>query len=480
MTGYEEIEQKKKLLDQVNNRLHQLQRQPEDIETFSETDLFGQTKTRKIDKKLPKIKKQKEIIKQLEKEIQSLETTGQDEAINKTARQLASWDPYDQNASSPFFDPEWMFDVKDGFDVVIGNPPYGIRFTREFKNKLNKLYKYRDSEYESYILFIEKGLSTLSKDGQLCYIIPSNISTNFRYENIREHCLRNKSIMNIIDLGSNVFESASVDSCIFMVSNRVNIENKIKCGAILNKVLTNIKYDFYIQKKFLNTPNYIFNFYVDNNVSQLLEKIRNSSSTFLEDYINFSRGIEFGYKSDIVYDSAGNNRKPLIAGRCFSRYSLNFEKRYIEVDFSDKSNFKTKEIYESQKIFVKRIGKEIVACLDDENYYNVCDVYNLLPKSREVDLYEILGIINSSLINFYFRNFFKNAKVLFPKIPIKYLKKVPIKISNGRVSELANKIQKENKTKQDVSKYIQEIDLIIYELFNLTEDEVKIIESENK
>src|SRR5690606_14949400 len=41
-----------------------------------------------------------------------------------TAQKLAGWDPYDQNASSSFFDPEWMFDIKDGFDVVIGNPPY--------------------------------------------------------------------------------------------------------------------------------------------------------------------------------------------------------------------------------------------------------------------------------------------------------------------------------------------------------------------
>ena len=43
---------------------------------------------------------------------------------NEPAKQLAGWDPYNQNASSPFFDPEWMFGISDGFDVVIGNPPY--------------------------------------------------------------------------------------------------------------------------------------------------------------------------------------------------------------------------------------------------------------------------------------------------------------------------------------------------------------------
>ncbi|MGK5094462.1 hypothetical protein WDW89_20905, partial [Deltaproteobacteria bacterium TL4] len=43
---------------------------------------------------------------------------------NETACQLAGWDPYDQNISSPFFDTEWMFGISSGFDVVIGNPPY--------------------------------------------------------------------------------------------------------------------------------------------------------------------------------------------------------------------------------------------------------------------------------------------------------------------------------------------------------------------
>ena len=80
----------------------------------------------------------------------------------------------------------------------------------------------------------------------------------------------------------------------------------------------------------------------------------------------------------------------MIAGRCFKRYELQFDNKFVEVDFSDTSNFKIKAIYENPKIFVRRIGKEIIAYLDTENYYNVCDVYNLLPKSSKVDLYEIL------------------------------------------------------------------------------------------
>ena len=73
---------------------------------------------------------------------------------NDEARQLASWDMFDQNASSPFFDPEWMFGIKDGFDIVIGNPPYGVSVKGEYRKKVvSNLGNVPD--YEIYYYFIE-------------------------------------------------------------------------------------------------------------------------------------------------------------------------------------------------------------------------------------------------------------------------------------------------------------------------------------
>src|SRR5699024_2838922 len=71
-----------------------------------------------------------------------------------TAEKLAKWDPYDQNASSPFFDPEWMFDIKEGFDVVIGNPPYGVSIKRADR-KETLMYINKVTDYEIYYFFIE-------------------------------------------------------------------------------------------------------------------------------------------------------------------------------------------------------------------------------------------------------------------------------------------------------------------------------------
>src|SRR5690606_21989286 len=90
-----------------------------------------------------------------------------------TAQKLAAWDPYDQNASSPFFDPEWMFDIKDGFDIVMGNPPY-IQL-QENGGHLAKIYAGKGFETfertgDIYTLFYEKGVSLLKDNGILCFI----------------------------------------------------------------------------------------------------------------------------------------------------------------------------------------------------------------------------------------------------------------------------------------------------------------------
>lgn len=89
------------------------------------------------------------------------------------AKQLAAWNPYDQNAVAGFFDPAWMFGVSDGFDIVIGNPPY-IQLQND-GGKLAKLYA--DCNYKTYArtgdiycLFYERGYQLLKPNGHLSSI----------------------------------------------------------------------------------------------------------------------------------------------------------------------------------------------------------------------------------------------------------------------------------------------------------------------
>ena len=97
--------------------------------------------------------------------------------------QLISWNPYDQNSVSSFFDPEWMFGVKDGFDIVIGNPPY-----IQLQNNGGELAQmYEGCGYSTfartgdiYCLFYERGWQLLKKNGHLCYITRKGFSDELK------------------------------------------------------------------------------------------------------------------------------------------------------------------------------------------------------------------------------------------------------------------------------------------------------------
>ena len=116
------------------------------------------------------------------------------------AEKLAGWDPYDQNASSPFFDSEWMFGIKDGFDVMIGNPPY---------IQLQKMGKEADILQEAgfetfartgdiYCLFYEKGINLLKAEGNLNYITSNKwLKANYG-KSTREFFLKHQPIKLLI------------------------------------------------------------------------------------------------------------------------------------------------------------------------------------------------------------------------------------------------------------------------------------------
>ena len=130
------------------------------------------------------------------------------------AKQLAAWNPYDQNAVSPFFDPEWMFGVASGFDIIIGNPPYistkGV--TIEDKENYKKEFGFSD---DTYNLFTFKGISLLKEGGSLSYIIPKTFWTTQTKRNMRDLLLQYQ--INYIFDTANPFNSVMVDTCIIQI-----------------------------------------------------------------------------------------------------------------------------------------------------------------------------------------------------------------------------------------------------------------------
>ncbi|MGN0029235.1 MAG: Eco57I restriction-modification methylase domain-containing protein, partial [Marinilabiliaceae bacterium] len=142
------------------------------------------------------------------------------------ARQLAAWNPYDQNAVAEFFDPEWMFGVGDGFDIVIGNPPYV-----QLQNGGGKLAKaYEHAGYETfartgdiYSLFYERGWQLLKDGGHLCFITSNKWMRAGYGEKTRLFFATKTNPLLLIDFaGVKVFESATVDTNILLFAKAPN------------------------------------------------------------------------------------------------------------------------------------------------------------------------------------------------------------------------------------------------------------------
>ena len=138
-----------------------------------------------------------------------------------TASRIAGWNPYDQNACAEWFDPEWMFGVRAGFDVVIGNPPYvqlqkgGGALARTYGNAGYHTFARRGDVYQ---LFCEKGCDLLKSKTGLLALITSNSWLRAEYgKSTRQFFAESHTPLRLVELGKDVFENAIVDSSILLL-----------------------------------------------------------------------------------------------------------------------------------------------------------------------------------------------------------------------------------------------------------------------
>lgn len=260
------------------------------------------------------------------------------------AKQLAAWNPYDQNAVSPFFDPEWMFGVADGFDIVIGNPPY-----IQLQNNGGELAKlYENCNYvtfartgDIYCLFYERGWQLLKKNGHLCYITSNKWMRAGYGEKTREFFANKTNPMLLIDFaGVKIFESATVDTNILLFSKSTN-QHETVC-AITNKQnkdsVKNLS-DFVQQQNsicdFATSDSWVILSPIEQSIKKKIEAV----GTPLKDWdINIYRGVLTGCNEAFIIDSEKRDEilancqtederqrtaeliRPILRGRDIKRY----------------------------------------------------------------------------------------------------------------------------------------------------------------
>lgn len=422
---------------------------------------------------------------------------------NEDARLMRQWKMFDQNASSPFFDPEWMFGISKGFDIVIANPPFvftrDVEFSGDFKKYIEIEYFSKVSKTEKkskakqsgkinlFAVFIMKGAMLNIKGGVLTYIVPNNILRTTTYDNVRKYILENTNIEQIVDLGSGIFDNVTASTIILQLSNIINKEHSIKSITHVEDIeqhkfeISNIP-----QNQFKNNTSYTFNIFGDNAINSVLNKIENNIIKLGEKCIFISPGID-GDKNKYVSSSQINEKyKPLLYGKNIKRYNINFDNNFILYDKKLLNRSRSEIIFKSNKIITQRISggeKPIVAAIDNGEFYTFNSVNNIVLKDNSISLSTMVALLNSNTINWYYANKFSNNSKLTVNISKTYLEMLPIpnisKYYGDKIDILVEEIMNRKKNGLETEYLENKIDLLVYKLYDLTFDEMLIIDPQS-
>ena len=463
-----------------------------------ETNLFDSETIREKEKEMKEAKhrifgaktvktkrKYKEKVESLRNEITlMLKESG---AIgNIEARQLSEWDMFDQNASSPFFDSEWMFSIKDGFDIIVGNPPYH-QLSKDksaplaYRAYLKRRYNTSGGRQNTFIYFTHLGIELTANNGVLSYIIPNTILTQEYYKDTRKLLLKETSLLKVVFYDKMPFENAVVENVTFIVSKHKQPDYEI---SYYISDVHSVDYNCTKQKsEFMTSPIFAFSFKSNNlNSKVALDSIK------LKDLCNINQAIALkGDKSlSVKRDNPSGKYYRLLDGRNINKYSVTWTGEYLDYCLERIHSCKTKTIFEvPEKLLFRRVSANLIFTYDNNQYYALNTIVVVTLKGEKyVSLKYLLALLNSKLLNFYYVTEHKSTKKVFSEIQARSVGELPIKhvsqnIQQGFIS-LVDKIliSKEENPQADTSSLENEIDKKVYRLYGLTYDEVLIIDPE--
>ena len=448
-------------------------------------------------------RKYRQRIAEIRQELSAL--LGESGAVgNDGARQLNSWDMFDQNISSPFFDPEWMFGVKNGFDIVIGNPPYGL-----FNKKQNKgesitvppeiLSYYKNSvEYTSaqggmlniFRLFIIKSINLCCKEGIFCEIFPLAYTCDISCYKTRKYTFDNCRILNIEAFPERdnpkkrVFENAKMSVCILTMSKtykkdysftlRINRERYVeidrRCSNFTISQLNSI------DESYLSIP------LTEPEDTQILLKVYDNSRPLSKYGKCYTGEIDMTIcKSAFTKDSMDHK---LLRGANIDRYELKDNMSQGEVFYINKSALNrikkvSYNLYSDKRIVMQgitgvnertRLKMSLCSMSYCANSVNYC-IFN----SNAVSITYALALLNSKLLNFIFKLQSTNSNVNGYEV-----NNLPIAISSNKTvyEDLVNRVLECRRSNNIISAltFEKQIDLLVYHLYGLSYDEVLIVD----
>ncbi len=467
--------------------------------------LFANPRIDEITKKLGEIRKvhfsaktaqeKKENREQDEKLRKELSKLLEEDKIYspEDAKQLAEWNPYDQSApASSFFDAEWMFGVKDGFDVVIGNPPYV-----QVKKKIFSADVYPYSEGKDvgkqnlYKVFVEASYNLLKENGISTLIIQSSLMCDMSSAYTRELLLTKTIIKQIIEFpkvapheNSQVFKAVLQGTCISIFMKKTPNANTEFGISINNDTSTINSLDFEPANQFALKEYFSSRYEIPlikrgemNIISKVKDnqKLANMISDSLQGNINtiYLKDIQSNEKTDIFIAKGANVHKYYIDNDVF------FGKKSLQVKNLVKRNSDAGAVLVTQNITGTtdkfRIHAAYAECKNTDFVF--LDSVNILYLPNPSFAKFALALLNSKLLDWLFRKTSTNNHCnMYELVDLPIPSATPTQ--QKPIIALVDKIlaAKKANPQADTSKEEAEIDRLVYALYGLSEDEIKVVE----
>ena len=481
------------------------------------------------DKKVACMREGRKLRKQLKSELRKL-------GLSDQADQIGDWDPYDQNKSASWFEPEWMFSVRDGFDIVIGNPPYVRNESLSESDKDEMRAQYPDiynRKADLYTYFYRRGHSVLRDNGRIC-LITSNKFMRVDYgANLREFLMRKSAVRTVVDFGELPVVEAGTDMAI-VHAEKASPEKAVMTAAMVKDAADIENIDEFVHNHGFRMPVSALSkseWTLENSAKarKLVQKIR-AKGRMLREYAkpHFHRGITTGCNDAFVIDE--DTRKQLIAkdpksakiikpwldGRNIKKWRGEWAGKYVlfvreDTDINAYPSVKahlaaykagllarskpnadkwfalqsptTPKNYERAKIVYNETSKEMHAYVDHDGLYINKTGFIIVAPDNEF----LLGILNSQLMDWFYRMTFpawgdpwNRGRPQFRGTRMKELRIPP---ADARVRQaIASKVQAilDNPLSKKVRRLEEEIDEKVYALYGLTAAEIRLVEERRK
>jgi len=406
-----------------------------------------------------------------------------------------------------------------GFDAIVGNPPYiRVRLFRELfpeqVDYLQRRYRCATHVWDVYLLFLERAVELTRPRGRFSFIVPIQTLHQPNCESLRQLLLSETALSGVADLsGLRVFRGAIVKNCILTCrrdgtrKGMVELWKPSEPGELLKPAERK-----WPQASVARNPGFSMKLDLLSPKEDLCRKLRSRSWELAKlCYVTFglrscAKGRGKGGKDRlIVQGSSDPSARPYLEGRDIQRYSLSPTGRSIRYLPDEMYSPRSPALFEAKKIVSQTMLSKmrLIAALDDQGFYVEQSLLCILPHgivtkdqpAAPVPLEFILGVMNSRLESFFFATHIidyslggglvhatpgSQGKLLIPRAsedqmqPIMALVAVMPKLQ--RKLAAAKTAHEQTALRRQIEGSDRQIDLLVYQLYGLTDEEIRIVE----